>query len=421
MTLPITTISRMTKTLSVPRLIVLNAYWVGLSFMWNALHPIVLPALLLNFVPDASKNTYLGLLTFAGLLLAMVLQPIAGAATDSWKSRFGRRRPLMVLGTLLDFVFLAVLAWSGGLLWLVVGYVGLQVSSNLAQGPLQGLLRDQVPEQQLGKASSIKICMDVVSLIAASLVAGRSMGPQSSHPTAIMLIMIALLATCSAITIFWTREEPSTTLRRPEWSGLASQFRIDLRQHPEYWRLILQRALFLLGVYGVQAFTEYYLQDVLRVPNPPQQTGQLLAAIAAGVLILVLVGGWLTDRFGPRRVLYAAAVATAAGILLLLLTTNGQQLAFPGSVLGAGIGLFLTSNWALANRLAPAAEAGKFLGLTNLATAGAAALVRLQGPAIDLLNAARPSAWLGYRGLFVFCAACILLSAALLRKIPSNP
>ena len=58
------------KPISLPQMLVLNAYWVGLSFMWNSLHPIILPAVLLNYIPDAQKNTYLGLLTFAGLFIA---------------------------------------------------------------------------------------------------------------------------------------------------------------------------------------------------------------------------------------------------------------------------------------------------------------------------------------------------------------
>jgi MFS family permease len=410
----------MNKTLSVPRMLILNAYWVGLSFMWNALHPIVLPALLLSFVPAAKKNTYLGLLTFAGLLLALILQPLAGAATDHWNSPFGRRRPLMVIGTILDFAFLGVLAWSGGFIWLVVGYIGLQLSSNLAQGPLQGLLRDQVPENQLGTASSIKICMDVSSLIAASLLAGRSLGAQSNNPVFIMLFIIVLLAASSSITILWTKEAPSTFPGRPNWNDLASQFSIDVRRHADYWWLIAQRALFLMGVYGVQAFAEYYLLDVLHVPDPVQATGQLLAAIAAGVLLLVLVGGWLTDRVGAKQILYLAGATTAGGILLFLFMSTARGLPLAGSVLGGGIGLFLTSNWALVNRLAPMGEAGKFLGLTNLATAGASALVRLQGPLVDLLNASHPSDWLGYRGLFAFCAACVMLSTAVLVKIPSK-
>jgi len=92
-----------------------------------------------------------------------------------------------------------------------------------------------------------------------------------------------------------------------------------------------------------------------------------------------------------------------------------------GAVLGAGIGLFLTPNWALANGLAPEAEAGKYLGLTNLATAGSGALARLEGPALDWLNAAYPGAWIGYKGMFIFGAVCICLSLFMLRKIDMNP
>ena len=101
----------------------------------------------------------------------------------------------------------------------------------------------------------------------------------------------------------------------------------------------------------------------------------------------------------------------------MLLATDMRGLMIFGSVLGAGIGLFLTSNWALANSLAPQEEAGKYLGLTNIATAGSAALSRLEGPALDWLNAAWPGAWVGYKGLFVFGAVCMLLSLFLLRKI----
>ena len=78
------------KKLSTLHLLVINAYWVGLSFMWNTIHPIMLPAVLLNYVPDAKKNTYLGLLTFVGLVIAMIVQPVTGALSDGWSSRFGR-------------------------------------------------------------------------------------------------------------------------------------------------------------------------------------------------------------------------------------------------------------------------------------------------------------------------------------------
>jgi MFS family permease len=135
------------------------------------------------------------------------------------------------------------------------------------------------------------------------------------------------------------------------------------------------------------------------------------------MVILVLVSGWLTDRYGAKRTLAIGTFISAVGMFLMLFATDMRGLLIIGSILGAGIGLFLTSNWALANTLAPEVEAGKYLGLTNLATAGSAALARLEGPALDWLNAAWPGAWVGYKGLFIFGAVCMFLSIFLLQKI----
>ena len=75
-------------------LFAVNAYWPGIAFLWNSLHLIVLPALLLTMVDPARKNTALGLLTFGGLLLATVVQPLSGALSDGWTSRSSVGAPL---------------------------------------------------------------------------------------------------------------------------------------------------------------------------------------------------------------------------------------------------------------------------------------------------------------------------------------
>ena len=405
------------KSLNLSQLLVLNAYWFGLSFMWNSLHPILLPAVLLNYVPDARKNTYLGLLTFVGLIIALLVQPVSGALSDGWRSRFGRRRPLGVLGTLFDFLFLSILAWGGGLAWLFIGYVGLQFSSNIAHGPMQGLLPDRVPRSQMGVASSLRTFMDMLSLILASLLAGRLLDPVTRDPAPIMIVVMGLLAVSASLTFFGVKEEPTLERERTDWKSFLKGFRIDLRENSSYWWLIAERMLFLLGIYGIQTFAQYYLQDVLRVPDPPRQTGDLLAALTLTMVLLVLLAGWLTDKFGAKRILVIGTVVAAVGVLLMILAADMRGLMIFGSVLGAGIGLFLTSNWALANSLAPQEAAGKYLGLTNLATAGAAALSRLEGPLLDWLNAMWPGVWVGYKGLFVFGAVCMLLSIFFLRRI----
>jgi MFS family permease len=414
----------MKKLTSLREMLVLNVYWIGLSFKWNALHPIILPALLLNYVPDAQKNSYLGLLTFIGLLVATLVQPLAGALSDGWVSRWGRRRPLLVAGTLFDVLFLAVLGWSGGLAWIFIGYVGLQVSSNLGQGPAQGLLPDRVAADKLGSASGLKTFMDMTALIIASLAAGRLLDPQGRDARLIILVLIGVVLASVAVTVLGTPEEPvepKASDHRPLssrwWRGLREQFQIDSSANASYWWLITQRGVFLLGIYGLQAFAQYYLRDVLGVANPVKTTGDLLAALTIALVLLALAGGWLADKFGAKRILFAASLLSSLGFVLLWLAKTPGMLVLYGSVLGAGIGLFLTCSWALANQLAPAGESGKYLGLTNLATAGSGALARLEGPLIDALNAAHPGLWLGYLGMFAFGALCTLLSAFILIRV----
>jgi MFS family permease len=412
------TIAIPTQRLSVVQILVLQAYMFGLSFMWNSLHVIILPAVLLTMVPENLKNTALGLLTFAGLIVAMVIQPLAGAISDRWVSPWGRRRPLITIGTAFDFIFLAFLAWAGGLAWLALGYIGLQFSSNFAHGAMQGLLPDQVPQKQLGFASGLKNFMDMAGLVVASLLMGRIVAPDTSQPLLAVGLVALVLAISAAITILGVHEHPSTAGNTGEpRRSLLAEFNIDWKANRDYAWLIVSRLFFLISIYGVQVFAQYFVRDVLAVPNPVKLTGDLLAAITLSLLAFSLVGGWLGDRLGHKQVTYLACLVGGAGCFLLLwANTPGRLLAF-GIIFGIGIGLFLTANWALANELAPPAEAGKFLGLTNLATAGAGAIGRLEGPFIDLLNNARPGAWWGYAGLFLAGTVCITISALLLTKV----
>jgi MFS family permease len=409
------------KPLNLKEILVLNAYWLGLSFMWNSLHVIILPAILLFMVPETQKNTYLGLLTFLGLVIAMVVQPISGAISDHWISAWGRRRPLIFAGTLVDFIFLAFLGWSGGLVWLAIGYLGLQFSSNVAHGPLQGLMPDVVPRRQFGWASGIKNLMDMSGLIASSLLVGRWLSPETRHPIGVVSLIAILLGVGAAITLLGVREQPALSTGAPRSPvSIRQVFRIDLGAHADYAWLIASRLFYLVGIYGVQTFAQYYIRDVLAVPNPIQLTGDLLATLTLALVVFAVAAGKLGDRYGHWGVCQAASGISAVGCLLLVWARTPSSLLIFGSFLGIGIGLFITSNWALANQLAPNDEAGRFLGLTNLATAGAAALGRLTGPFIDLLNNSRPGEWWGYIGLFVLGAVLIGINALLMLRVTAR-
>lgn len=71
--------------MKVPRLldyIVLNIYSLALTVTANSLHPIILPVLVREMAPRVWKATYLGFLTFFGLVVATVVQSVTGALSD---------------------------------------------------------------------------------------------------------------------------------------------------------------------------------------------------------------------------------------------------------------------------------------------------------------------------------------------------
>jgi MFS family permease len=80
-----------------------------------------------------------------------------------------------------------------------------------------------------------------------------------------------------------------------------------------------------------------------------------------------------------------------------------------GSLIGASAGLFYSASWALGTDLVPREQAGRYLGLSNLAGAGAGAVgAYIGGPIADKM---------GYGLLFSLYGVLFLLSVVALAGI----
>ena len=402
-------------------LFVLNAYWIGLSFMWNSLHVTILPAVLLKYVPETQKNTWLGLLTFFGLILAMLIQPLSGAISDKWQSKMGRRRPFIWWGTAGDLIFLLIMGFIGGLPALFIGYIGLQTTSNVAHGPAQGLLPDEVPASQLGMASGIKTTLDMFGIILSSLLMGFLISSKDPDPKLSIIVIIGLLVIFGGITLLFSHEKSTYTGERPHIDYKAlwkSVFYFKAEGDKSYWRLIFSRFLYLVGIYGFQSFAQYFIRDKFPQQDPIQFTQFVMGSFVIVLIIFSLLSGRWSDKIGRKRLQIISSFVGAAGAILVIFAVTPAQLIIFGSILGAGLGIFLATNWALANQMAPLGDVGKYVGLTNLATAGSAAVARLEGPMTDYFNNAAPGHWWGWTALFAISAILMLWSALAMRKVP---
>lgn len=405
----------------------ITIFGFALTAMWSSLHTFVLPLRVLDFVAESQKNTYLGLLTFAGLILAMLAQPIAGAISDRWGSSWGRRRPYILAGTALVIILLPGIGLVNSFISLLIIYCLLQVSSNTAQGPFQAFIPDLVPVKKRGVASGVKGLLE----IAGGLILVRLLASFMGHYFAgegslwlwssLSLLDVVLLAALLA-TIFTVKELPWRRVSHPPLlPTLYKSFKIDAKASPGFVTFLVSRLLIVMAMATLQTFALYFLIDVVGITNPAQATGNLL--IVAGIFMIVVVypAGWLSDRIGRRPIIIASGLLGALGILLLLLIHNYATLMVSGALLAISGGAFFSSNWALATDLVPKGEEARYMGLTNLATAGGSALARLIGIAIDPLNAYTHG--LGYQVMLAACLLYFVIGSLLLFKIkePANP
>jgi MFS family permease len=405
----------------------ITIFGFALTAMWSSLHIFVLQLRLLDFVAESQKNTYLGLLTFVGLILAMLVQPIAGAISDRWGFSWGRRRPYILVGTALVIILLPGIGLVNSFTGLLIVYCLLQVSSNTAQGPFQAFIPDLVPPKKRGVASGVKGLLEIAGgLILVRLLAsfmGRYFAGEGSLWlwSSLSLLDVVLLAALLA-TIFTVKERPWRRVATPPLlPTLYKSFKIDVKASPGFVTFLVSRLLIIMAMATLQTFALYFLIDVVGVTNPTQATGDLLIVAGIGMIAVVYPAGWLSDRIGRRPVIIASGLLGALGILLLLLVHSYPALLAAGALLAIGGGAFFSSNWALATDLVPKGEEARYLGLTNMATAGGAALARLIGIAIDPLNAY--SQGLGYQVMLAACFIYLVLGSVLLFRIrePANP
>jgi len=421
---------------NVSRQLLLAVFWFGISFVWGALLAVTLPFLLVpehpgpgnpSLVSAADKNTALSIIESGGLLVAILIQPAAGAISDHLRTRWGRRRPMIALGALGAVAGVLLVAVSPAFLFLVAAYCLLQFFMNVAQGAYQGLLPDTVASHQRGQASGFlgigTLAGQVAGAVAAGLIAPRAM----------CVVIAAVVAITAAVTVIGVPESADFTVAAERTNRVVRSHPIialrayfsEFARYPDFCWVVLSRFLMLTGLAGIQRFAANYIRDTY----PGHYTlfgwdlgsAQTATSVTFGIIILfgLLVtypAVRISDRVGRRRMLIAAGLCGAGGALLFFMASSLSQVVTFAVLVAVCFGTFVSVDWAFMADLAPRRRAGKFLGFSNLATAGAqAAAPAVLGPVIDVVNRGTSNTG-GYRVLFLVAAFFFIIGALVLSR-----
>jgi hypothetical protein len=86
-----------------------------------------------------------------------------------------------------------------------------------------------------------------------------------------------------------------------------------------------------------------------------------------------------------------------------------------------GCGLYMAASWALITETVSPAQAARSLGLANIATAGASAIVRLPaGATIDAVNQYSADNQTGYFAVYALAAVAFAASSIVALRLPTK-
>jgi MFS family permease len=391
---------RPTQHLPTSQLVRISLYWLGLSSIFAGLTIILGGRLLFSGLieDDGSVGDALLRLTILGSIIAIVVQPTVGAISDYTVSRWGRRKPYIFVGTILDVVFLIGIALSSELIMVAAFIALLQFSSNVAQGPFQGYVPDLVPEKQVGVASALVGMMQVFGNVTGFIVASIAVATNQFALGLIALGLIELVTMLAVIVRVNDGRSPNDRAGRSWFAIAKSAWATDILKERSFLWMLGSRLTILMAGAALTGLGIFYIAESLQYDQ--EMSGLALipvvGLVAVGTLISVVPAARLSDRVGRKKVIWASCFIGAIGLALVAIAPSIAEtpaeilaredgaggaiqmmfadpryfVAMAGAVIyGLSAGAFLAVDWALITDIIPKASSGRYMGISNVATA----------------------------------------------------
>jgi MFS family permease len=368
-------------------------------------------------VANAHRIVDFSLVSGLGAVVAIVVNPLAGALSDRTVSRFGRRRPWILGGSLLTAMALCLVGRLHTVPEIVAGWCLAQVGVNAMQAGLAAVVPDRVPVDQRGGVSGWIGIAQTISVVAAAALVTKISGYSGYLLLAVGVVALALPF------VVGTADPPLPRADRAHLSWrVVTQCWWPTRSwtHDFRWAW-LTRFLLVLGNGMAVVYLLYFLRRIGFSALYPGHTAEqglviLLSLYAAAVVGTTVIAGRRSDRTGRRR--HSVAIAggiMAAAALLVAARPGWSALLIAAPVLGVGFGLYLSIDQALVTQVLPsAAERATGLGVISVASSAAqAGAPAIAAPVVTYLG--------GFSTLYVCVAVVVLLGSASVCRIRSVP
>jgi MFS family permease len=363
---------------------------------------------------DGNRAGALGLVLGVGAFFALAANPVFGHLSDRTTSRFGMRRPWLVIGAVGGIAGLFVIASATSVPMLLVGWCITQTFFNATFAALIALMSDQIPLHQRGRVSGFLGVAQILGILIGTSIAGFV----GANAVLLMVGPAALLVVAIPLLVAVLPDRRLDPLDRPSFSARAivQTFTFSPREHPDFGWAWASRFAGFYGAATVLSFQAIYLQSRLGVADAdlPGTVLQVLLVQNGFVVVAALLAGWLSDKVGHRkRWVLGASLLQAIGLAIFAFAPDLGTILVGAAISGLALGVFVSVELALAVEVLPdPATAAKDLGVYNIANAAPQSAAPAIGPALIAAG--------GFSTLFLVAAGAAAAGGAFIMKIKGD-
>ncbi len=382
---------------------ILGFGFFGISVIWPLFNSLIPPML-----EDLGLSAVIvGFILTWDNILNMFVQPWVGSRSDRTRSRFGRRKPWLMLGAPMAAIFFILVPFvRQNFLLIALAILGTNIGMALFRSPTVAYLGDLFRPEDRSKANGVINLMGGVGAAAALFGGGALYRLGVPLPfivgSGVMLFVILLL-----VLIVREPEAAPVDIALRESSVLE-----NLRQvaaGPRKDGLWLLGAIFcwFVGWNAMEAFFTLYARNILGIEVG--RGTQMLTAFAAAFILFAIPSGLIATRFGRRPTILTGIAGMFVGLVA------GVLIRQPAVLLGllALMGLF----WSLINinslpmvyDLGGSERIGAYTGLYYFSSSAAAITGPiLAGRLIDLTSHA--SIWAFSAVFMALAGVCMVMT-----------
>jgi MFS family permease len=222
------------------------------------------------------------------------------------------------------------------------------------------------------------------------------------------------------ITVLFVPDRPAPETTKSLRERALGAWGTDLLAQRDYVWLLVSRLFVLTALVSLQAFAVFFLENAHGMAPDQAQTAQfpLIVTVAVSALLSAVPGGWISSRVGRKPVLFVAIALGIVGAVAIATASEYWMVVAAAVPIGVCSGVFLGVDWALMTDIIPKAESGRYMGISNIAVAGAGPIAStVGGVVVFLATSATLGPALAYRLIFALMAVELLFGALALRRV----